>query len=319
MTRAAAFLGPLLIFVAAMLWASDAPFRLHLTQSLSSDVIVLGEHLFDCLIAIPILAWGWKELRGLSLREWTAIAFIGVFGSAVASIAFTESFHYVNPSVAILLQKVQPLVAIALAWRLLGEVPHRSFWIWSMLALCGAYLISFPGLVPQTYAGEAFKPDWYGALLALAAAVLWAASTVLGKYALRAATFSTVTALRFVIALIFLSVLNASHGTLVEVVSLSVSDWLFVLVIALCSGVVSLFLYYYALSSTRASIATIAELGFPFAAVFVNAYFIPGNWAPGTYWGLAIGQWAGTAILLVAVVMLGRVNRDERKQDHLVG
>ena len=35
--------GPYLIFFAAMLWATDAPFRLHLTQDLPSNLIVLVE------------------------------------------------------------------------------------------------------------------------------------------------------------------------------------------------------------------------------------------------------------------------------------
>ena len=77
------------------------------------------------------------------------------------------------------------------------------------------------------------------------------------------------------------------------------------------SGVFSLYLYYYGLQFTRASIATIAELGFPIAAVFVNAYFIPGNWAPGTFLGLFAGQWIGTLLLLFAMFMLSRVNAAE--------
>ena len=93
--------------------------------------------------------------------------------------------------------------------------------------------------------------------------------------------------------------------------TLTAADYLFILIIALASGVFSLYLYYYGLQFTRASIATIAELGFPLAAVFVNAYFIPGNWALGTLLGLYPGQWAGTAILLFAILKLSKVNVDE--------
>ena len=41
-------------------------------------------------------------------RRWLAVAFCGAGGSALATILFTASFHYVNPSVTILLQKLQP-------------------------------------------------------------------------------------------------------------------------------------------------------------------------------------------------------------------
>lgn len=310
MQRSIAFWGPALVFLAAALWATDAPFRTHLTQDLASNFIVLGEHIVSCFIAIPILLFNWGNLKRISLREWAAILFIGVCGSALAAIAFTESFHYVNPSVSIVLQKIQPLIAIALAAWLLGEVMHKNFWLWTAVALFGAYLVSFPNLVPQTYAGEVFSPNVVGALLALTAAALWGASTVFGKYVLRTAAFQTLTSLRFVVGLIFLIGLNAVQGTFPAAGAVTGTDVLFLVIVALTSGVFSLFLYYYGLQFTRASIATIAELGFPLAAVFVNAYFIPGNQTAGTYFGLFAGQWLGTGLLLFAMFMLSRVNRE---------
>ena len=303
--------GPALVFLAAMLWATDAPFRLHLTGTLSSSFIVFAEHFVDILIAIPILIWSWADLKKLSRREWMAIMVIAIGGSALASIAFTQAFHYVNPSVAILLQKVQPLIAILLAGVFLGEHMHRRFWVWASVALFGAYLISFPNLIPQLYAGEEFNPNTIGVLLALTAALLWGAGTVLGKFVLRTAAFQTLTALRFIIAFIFLGILNAAQGTFPVWSEVPVTDWLFIAIIALASGVFSLFLYYYGLSFTKASIATIAELGFPLAAVVVNAYFIAGAMQPGTALGLHLGQWLGAMLLLTALYKLSRENRED--------
>ena len=308
--RSIAIFGPALVFAAAALWATDAPFRSHLTQGLSSNFIVLSEHVISCLIAIPILLFNWGNLKQISAREWLAILFIGVCGSALAAVAFTESFHYVNPSVSIVLQKIQPLIAIALAWWMLGERMHKDFWLWTAVALGAAYLVSFPDLKPQLYEGEVFNPNTIGSLLALTAAALWGASTVFGKYVLRTAAFQTLTSLRFVIGLIFLILLNAAQGTFPAPGVVTGTDVLFLVIVALTSGVFSLFLYYYGLQFTKASIATIAELGFPLAAVFVNAYFIPGNQAAGTYFGLFAGQWIGTGLLLLAMLMLSRVNQE---------
>ena len=309
--RSLVLFGPALVFIAAALWATDAPFRLHLTQALASTFIVLMEHAISCVVAIPVLVLNWRAMRALTWKEWLAVLVIGVGGSALAAVAFTESFHYVNPSVAIVLQKVQPLIAIALAYFLLGEALHKNFWLWTGVALVGAYLVSFPGLIPQTYAGETFSPNLVGSLLALLAALLWGASTVFGKYVLRSTAFQTLTAMRFVIGLIFLLALNAVMHTYPAAGVITPTDIMFLVIIAFTSGVFSLFLYYYGLHFTRASIATIAELGFPVAAIFVNAYFIPGNWAPGTYFGLQLGQWTGTALILIAMLMLSRVNERE--------
>ncbi len=303
--------GPALVFLAAVLWATDAPFRVHLTQGLSSNFIVFAEHFVDILIAIPILIWGWADLKKLSRKEWLAVFVIAIGGSALASVAFTQAFHYVNPSVAILLQKVQPLIAITLAGVFLGERMHRNFWLWAATALFGTYLISFPTLVPQLYVGEAFNPNTIGVLLALTAALLWGGSTVLGKFVLRTAAFKTLTALRFIIAFIFLGGLNFVQGTFPVWSEVTPTDYLFIVIIALASGVFSLFLYYFGLQYTKASIATIAELGFPLAAVVVNAYFIAGAMQPGTTLGLYLGQWVGSMLLLFALYMLSRINRAE--------
>ena len=299
--------GTYLVLLAAMLWATDAPFRVYLTEGLSSNFIVLGEHFIDVLIVLPILVLGWRQLQGLSWREWVAVLVIAIGGSAIASVAFTQAFHYVNPSVAILLQKLQPLIAIALAAIILKEPLARKYWLWAALALGGAYLISFPNFVPQLYPGEAFNPNVMGVILALVAAFFWGASTVLGKFVLRTIDFKLMTALRFVGAFAFLLILNAQQHSFPAAGQFTWLDGLFILIIAIVSGVVSLFIYYKGLETINASVATLAELGFPMAAIFVNWLFIPNS-------ALVPMQFLGVAILLFAVWGLANYNKEVAAQ-----
>jgi drug/metabolite transporter (DMT)-like permease len=84
---------------------------------------------------------------------------------------------------------------------------------------------------------------------------------------------------------------------------LTPKDILFIAIIAVASGIVSLYIYYAGLQHTKASIATIAELGFPLAAVVVNYFFLHAALAPM--------QLVGIAVLLLAVWQLGKVNREE--------
>ncbi|MBU6447765.1 DMT family transporter [Patescibacteria group bacterium] len=303
--------GPYLVFLAAMFWATDAPFRVHLTHELSSSFIVLSEHFFDTLIILPILIMNFKEVKALRLKQWLAVIVIAIGGSALASVAFTQAFHYVNPSVAILLQKLQPLIAISLAYSLLGERLKKNYWIWAIVALAGAYLISFPGLRPQLYSGEQFNPNLIGVSLALIAAVLWGASTVLGKYVLDKASFKTMTSLRFVVAFLFLILLNFWQKSYPNFAKITGTDYLFMLIIALASGVFSLFIYYYGLQTTRASVATIAELGFPLAAVVVNAIFLKDALVPM--------QVVGMAVLLLGVYFLSGINDAIRARNNKEG
>ena len=292
---------PYLIFLAAMLWATDAPFRVHLTKELSSSFIVLAEHFVSVLFMLPILFLGLKDLKQLRVKEWLAVLFIAIGGSALAAVAFTESFHYVNPSVAILLQKLQPFIAIGLASVVLKEALGKRFWLFAGLAVVGAYLISFPNLIPQTFPGETFNANITGVALALVAAFFWGASTVFGKFVLAKANFKMMTALRFVFAFIFLLVLNISGHSFPTWSAVTNTDYLFIVIIALTSGVVALFLYYKGLETTRASVATIAELGFPMAAIVVNWIFLDAKLAPM--------QFLGVAILLSGVYGLAEYNQ----------
>ena len=298
--------GPYLIFFAAMLWATDAPFRLQLTKDLPSNFIVLGEHFFDILIALPIIFINWADVKRLTLKGWLSVILVAVGGSALASVAFTEAFHYVNPSVAILLQKLQPFIAIGLAVALLREKLPKRFWLWTFLAVFAAYVISFPNLVPQVYQGETFNPNFVGVVLALVAALFWGASTVLGKYALETISFKTMTALRFLLAFIFLLALNFYQGTFSSIQRANSRDWLFILIIAVTSGIVSLFIYYKGLENTKASVATVAELGFPLAAVIVNAIFISQP--------ISFAQGLGMIVLLSAIYLLTRSENEEKAE-----
>jgi drug/metabolite transporter (DMT)-like permease len=292
--------GPWLVTFAATLWALDAPFRKYLTVDLSSTSIVLMEHLMVAVCVLPLFLRRLGELRNLGWKEWFAVLFIGIGGSALATILFTQSFHYLNPTVAILLQKTQPLIAILLAAVILREHVSRTFWVWAAVALGGAYLISFPDLKP---AGFAWTPDTRGTLLALGAAVLWGGSTVFGRFALRRVSFQMTTSLRFLSAVLFLPFLSLYEGTLHEVAAASAADWFFVFMTAILAGLVSLLIYYYGLRTTKASIATMCELAYPFASTIVNWAVLGATLAPM--------QIAGGGVLLVAIARLTVVNNRE--------
>src|SRR3990167_10947281 len=193
--------GPWLVALASLLWAIDAPFRKYLTGELSSTTIVFMEHL---LISLVVLAWLWpqlKELKNLKWTQWLALIFVSLGGSALATVFFTQSFHYINPSVAILLQKVQPYIAILLAVAVLKEKLKANFWLWALVGVFGAYLISFPAL---KITNLELSGGTLGVLFALLAAFFWGGSTVFGRLVLRKISFQAMTAVRFLSALLFL-------------------------------------------------------------------------------------------------------------------
>src|SRR5207237_1726072 len=95
----------------------------------------------------------------------------------------------------VVLQKVQPVIAVVAAMLILGERPRARFAFFLVPALVGAWLIGVP---------QPFHPSVHGlkpTLYALGAAVLWALGTVLGRYLARDMRFEHVTTLRFVFGL----------------------------------------------------------------------------------------------------------------------
>jgi drug/metabolite transporter (DMT)-like permease len=291
--------GPWMVAFAAMLWAIDAPFRKYLTLQLSSSTIVLMEHILIAICILPLFIPRLRELTKLSWKEWLSVIFIGFGGSALATVLFTQSFHYLSPTVAILLQKLQPLIAILLAYFVLGEKFSKNFWTWTVVALFGAYLVSFPGLRPT---GFIWNSNMLGVVLALGAAFFWGGSTVFGRFVLNKVSFQMMTSLRFLSALIFLFFMNVYYKTLPEFYLATSKDWFFVFMTAIIAGFLSLLIYYYGLRSTKAGIATLCELAFPFAAVIVNWIFLGET--------LSVMQIVGGLILLFAITRLTLVNQE---------
>ncbi len=293
---------PWFIVAAALLWAVDAPFRKFLTEDLSSSAIVLGEHIIIFFFVLPFLVRGWHELKRLGIREWGAVVFIGAGGSALATVFFTQSFRYINPSVAILLQKLQPFIAILLAvWVLKESLPKRFYW-WAAAAIAGAYVVSFPQIVPGSLEGEAT-----GVAFALLAAFFWGGSTVMGRFVLSRLSWPMMTAVRFITALLFLLILSLWQGTIYELGSITVRDGIYLFIIALIVGFAALALYYRGLKETRASVATIGELLFPFAAVVVNWIVLDAV--------LAWQQIAGGIVLLWAMARVVDINYESMKKE----
>ncbi|GAS82272.1 MULTISPECIES: DMT family transporter [Paenibacillus] len=259
-----------LVVLGAALWGVDPLFRIILLKTMTSTQIVLVEHIIVSLIAIPVL-WKFRaDLKNLRARHWIAVIFISWGGSALATVLFTMALTHNDPNTVLLLQKMQPLFAIVLAKLLLKETLPRRFGGLFFIALLGTYLLTFGFTLPL---GNWDNWIHAGSLLSLGAAALWGGSTVMGRLMLGQARYETVTSLRFVVALPLLIFMTWNEGaawTLPSGTGEQTAVILNILGQALLPGLLSLLLYYKGLSSTKASVATLAELSFPMAGVLVN-------------------------------------------------
>ena len=292
------------VAVAATLWASDAYFRNQLVQHLSATQIVVAEDGLVTLFLLPVLIRSRGELKKLGRRGWLAVAIIAAGAQALATILFTASFSIAAQhqlfAETFVLQQTQPLIAIALAWIVLGERRRPWFWPAAVVGIAAVYMVLFAS-DPLSPVSALKNGRLEVGLLALGAAALWASGTVLGRFALGSISFWSMTSLRFTLALPVLVVIVLVQSGLGGFGHYRVSDFLpNLLAIAIVPGLLALLLYYRALSKTPASLATIAEMAYPVAATLIAS--APYPW--GFHQPLYPAQLLGTAVLLGVIVFL---------------
>ncbi|KAA2261046.1 EamA family transporter [Solihabitans fulvus] len=280
---------------AAALWGTDGLLRKPLADALPSATVVLWEHAIVVLVLLPWLPRAVRALRACTWRERLAVLAVGAGSSAVATALFTSAFRLGDPITPLVLQKFQPVFAVLAAFLLLGERITARYLVFALPALAGAWLLAFPDpLHVKVAAAQA-------ALLALAAAALWAAGTVLGRLLSRRLAPWDLTVLRYAVGLPAAGVVAAAQGVSV------VPGWdnaLGLVLLALVPGLLALSLYYVGLRATPAARATIAELAFPVTAALLGVSLLGAR--------LSGSQWLGFAVVVAAVTALGWHERTSR-------
>jgi drug/metabolite transporter (DMT)-like permease len=293
----------ILVAVAATMWATDAYWRSQLSH-LTPAQIVVAEDALITLFLLPVLIRSFGELRKLGPQGWLAVGIIAVGAQSLATILFTASFqaalqHGVLAETYVL-QQTQPLIAMLLAWIILGERRRPWFWGAVAVAIVGVYFV-FNGSDLTAPLKALQNGRLEVGLLALGAAVLWASGTVLGRFALGTISFWSMTSLRFTLALPVLIAINLFQSGLSAFSHYTVSDFIpNLLAIALIPGLLALLLYYFALARTPASLATIAEMAYPVAATLIASLPAPWGFDQPVY---AV-QLVGTALLIGVIIVL---------------
>jgi len=289
--------GFLLVAAGAALWGTDALFRWALAFDLPATVVVFWEHVILVLVTIPLLVKFLRNRPRLDGKDLAAVLFVGAGASAVATILFTQAFTYGDPTTPLLLQKLQPVIAVLGAYVLLGERLLPRYRWYFLAALVGGWLITFSNPFDVSISQAA------PAVLALGAAALWAMGTVLGRHLTHKIAPNELTAVRFAVGLPTALIILLVRGETSAAMDVSFEDIWALALLALIPGLAALMIYYRGLSTTPASSATLAELAFPLTAIFVN--WIRFDSAPDA------SQWVGILLLSATIVVMSRAgNRD---------
>lgn len=272
--------------------------------SLPVPLVVMIESTIITLLLSPFFIKQFYKLNVLKRKDWLAFLGVTLAGGVIGTMSITKALfyvNYVNLSIVILIQKLQPVFAIMLATIVLRERPPRQFYYWALLALAGAYLITFGLNLPEFNTGDKTTE---AAFFALLAAMGFGSSTVLSKRALRNIDHELGAYLRFLFTALVMIVISASFGLLPDITQVTEQQGYTFAAIALVTGGPALFLYYYGLKRISASVATICELAFPLTAVILE-YFLRGHL-------LGLFQWIGVVILFVAILRVSRLHHSAK-------
>ena len=289
------------VICAALLWSVDGILRQDL-HSISSLVIVAIEHLLGALIFLPFLFRSTSKIKQLDRKGWISIFWVSFCGGLLGTYFYTKALGYVNYidlSVVVLIQKLQPLFAISLACIVLRERVSKSFIFLASTAILGGYLTTF-GIKPLLFLDN---KSIIASLFALLASFCWGSSTVLGKAALEQVPFELMTSIRLIVTGTVALVIITSLGNISDIYNLSIENYKTIIVIVFTSGSIALSIYYYGLQNLAASHTAIYELVWPLSAVLID-WLIQGK-------TLSLAQMIGAIILLSSVTILTKENSSE--------
>ena len=108
--------GPLLIIIAALLWALDGVLRRGLYTYPPVGIIFI-EHLIGFAILLPFVFKHFKKTT-LTGKDWGIMALVSLFSGLLGTLFFTDALlksAFISFSVVFYYQKLQPLFAIGTA------------------------------------------------------------------------------------------------------------------------------------------------------------------------------------------------------------
>ncbi len=279
--------GLLLVFLTVLISGVSNFVNFYAVQGTSSDAFIAARNAVVALMLVPVGLLAVRGLpRGLSRRDWTKLATIGLVGGAIPFLLFFRGLQIAGAAgaaTATFGYRSLFLMASVFGVVFLGERLSPRFALAAGLLLAGnALLLSLTA------------PIWTdGTAYVLAATALWAGEYTLSKHTLRNVPSGTVALGRMGFGGIFLLGYVALTGQLGGVAALSAPQWAWVLLSAiLLVGFVTT--WYAGLKTVDLSVAT---------AVLVLAF--PITWALGfvaSKSDFGLPQAAGVVAIVLGVV-----------------
>lgn len=281
--------GYVFVLVAATLWASIGVFyklligRFGLTPLAAAALrgSLGGLILFTVLLLLRV------NLR-VPRQDWLTFLAYGVFGVALFFVAYVTAINLTGVSVAAVLMYTSPVWVAVISWRWMGERLGRRGVIALGLGVAGA------ALVARVYAPSALKLNWVGVLAGLAAGFTYGLYSIFNKLLVRRNRPWVVQVYGLLIGSAVLVAITPKEALARGWVSAPSIELLFGM--ALVPTLLASLAFAIGVQWVPVSVAAIVATLEPVVATFFGYVFFAER--------LEIWQWAGTACILSAVLLL---------------
>jgi drug/metabolite transporter (DMT)-like permease len=152
--------GDVLILISAVNWAvfsalSRRGLKSHPASLMMFYVMSFG-WLFTSLLFLPTN--GFAEISELTMHGWMAVAFLGVFCSGLAYIAWYDALKALSTAQTGVFLYFEPLVAVVVAFFVLGEAITPGSVLGGAVILFGVWLVNRPNQSVQQNVEETALP-----------------------------------------------------------------------------------------------------------------------------------------------------------------
>ncbi|MCD4790324.1 MAG: DMT family transporter, partial [Bacteroidales bacterium] len=280
-------IGAIAVSLASIMWGFDGVVLTPRLYNLNVVYVVFVLHLIPFLIMNIFLHKEYRHLKSFTSQDYLTFFLVALLGGAIGTLAIVKALFLIDfrhLTVVVLLQKLQPVFAIALAVFLLKERLKNKFILWASVAVVASYFLVFGFNLPDFNTGA---NTIYAALYSLLAAFSFGCSTVFSKKILLKYSFYTSTFYRYGFTLLIMLIFVSVAGKFNQFSVTTNENWMFFLIIAFTTGSGAIFLFYYGLVRIRAIIATICELFFPISAIFFD-YIVNGKILSPVQWVAAV-------------------------------
>ncbi|MBW1615641.1 MAG: DMT family transporter [Deltaproteobacteria bacterium] len=263
--------GVLPILTASVLWAVGYFIRKSILYAISPLLLAFFSAFLTCCALWLFYGLNLKLVYNIFSSNPFQYIFLGLTGVVFGSTLMFLSLDYIDLGIATVLEKLQPVFTVILAWYFLNETLTLRQIFYALTMLIGSFFV----VLEEPFTVVIGNSNIIGISAVIGAAFFWAISSIIGKNLLiKKIDPHIVTFMRFAIGSIILSPFFIFHRQLHLQLKLNAVIICLIIISSLITTTFGYIIYYKGLRYVTASVAGVLELITPLAGIFLGIIFL---------------------------------------------